>query len=94
MAGLQPGSEAPHLTAQGMYLSGCVFSCQSSVRTFVLLPTSVFLRQGKSKFFRRKADKSWKFSKKKFLNYFSIDKIEHDMIRFFHKSHIMIGQTV
>ena len=31
MAGLQPGSVAPHLTAQGMYLSGCVFSCQGSL---------------------------------------------------------------
>ena len=26
MAGLQLGSEAPHLTAQGMYLSGCVYA--------------------------------------------------------------------
>ena len=35
MAGLQPGSEAPHLIAQGMYLSGCVFSCQGPYALFL-----------------------------------------------------------
>ena len=42
MARLQPGLEAPHLTAQGMYLSGCVFSCQGSIGSIPLCYWELF----------------------------------------------------